>query len=470
MRRSALVAAFALAAGTLAPAIGSAQGSAGFAAHASTSLNLPVQLAHIQIQVTTTSDWTDLSISHGYVAFSRVVHKTGVGTWQLQTAGVTLSDGAVSGSKSYRVDVLYVDTNNQPIVLKLTKGQLGTTTVVVRNLDAGDVVSRLVDKDRSTTTTTHPTSTEVPRQTFMGTSHAVLPRADHRKLVLAFYYPWYRSYRQHGIAERPRHPRSTYRRAGVSSMTAQAKSHGVNGFVVSWAGSGKDGKQFRLAVEAADRQHQVITGYLESVMATQGHLLQGEARELSWLVELLRYRHHKSFLKTSSGIPVVFVYSMDSLTTGQWHDLLMKLWNKHHLRVALVGDDPSGHYLPLEWGVHYYSATTSPAQLRAYSFNTSLQLKQHAALYGGSRPLFAAAVSPGYDDQRLRGGTNPVVPRDDGRRYLQTWRAALAGEPDWVLVTSWNEWFEDTAIEPGTRSGSGALRITRTESAAWKRS
>jgi hypothetical protein len=372
------------------------------------------------------------------------------------------------GTKSYTVDLLYADTSDQPIDLNLTKGQVGTTTVVFTNLDTNAVVTQLSDTDTTNTTSTHPVSTELPRQTFMGTSHTVLPRADSRKLVLSFYYPWYTTYQDAGLAEQPANPRSTYDQAGVSSMTAQAKANGIDGFIVSWAGADKDGTQFGLAVNAADAQGQKITGYLESAMSGTGYAAVSESRELSWLAQLLQYSNHSSFLKTSSGVPIVFVYDMSILTPAQWQDLLLQLQLTYGEQVALVGDDPDASYLPYEWGVHYYGATSSQADLTAYSFNTALALKEHAALYGGSAPLFAATVSPGYNDQALRGNTNPVVSRDGGQRYVQTWDAALAGQPDWVLVTSWNEWFEDTSVEPGAVSGPQALSTTQVESASWK--
>ena len=72
------------------------------------------------------------------------------------------------------------------------------------------------------------------------------------------------------------------------------------------------------------------------------------------------------------------------------------------------------------------------------------------------------------DDQKLRGNTNPVIDRDGGARYDGTWSAALAGSPDWMVVTSWNEWFEDTEIEPGVATGSGALEQTASWSQAFK--
>ena len=34
--------------------------------------------------------------------------------------------------------------------------------------------------------------------------------------------------------------------------------------------------------------------------------------------------------------------------------------------------------------------------------------------------------------------------------------------PEWVLITSWNEWYETTNVAPGTTTGTRALDQTRT--------
>ena len=77
--------------------------------------------------------------------------------------------------------------------------------------------------------------------------------------------------------------------------------------------------------------------------------------------------------------------------------------------------------------------------------------------------LWAASVSPGQN----MSYTTPLFPqhqdRKDGDRYDLTWSAALTSEPEWMLVTSWNEWFEATHIAPSKKFGTKALNQT----AAW---
>jgi hypothetical protein len=55
----------------------------------------------------------------------------------------------------------------------------------------------------------------------------------------------------------------------------------------------------------------------------------------------------------------------------------------------------------------------------------------------------------------------------NGERYQLTWDAALANDPDWVLVTSWNEWYEGTVVQPSVRAGDLALLQTKANAATF---
>ena len=70
-----------------------------------------------------------------------------------------------------------------------------------------------------------------------------------------------------------------------------------------------------------------------------------------------------------------------------------------------------------------------------------------------------ATVLPGYDDRRLddRTGNRPTTPRREGRTFRLMLEAARAARPDWILIVSWNEWFEATEIEPSLENGAREL-------------
>lgn len=420
-----------------------------------------VYIAHLRLQVDSTAASTTISFTPGAFTTSRLTNTDGPGTWRVGNASLTEQGGTLATRSSVTADLLYENPTSEPTVrIGVQKAAGGSTRVTVANVigKKATAVQSITDDPPSTA---NPTSAEISRSKLMGRHAPRLPRADPRKLVLAFYYPWYRRYTSPRLSDHPRDPRSTYTRHGVDSMTAQAKSHGVDGFIVSWAGNQLDGKQFRLALRAAHHQHQLVTGYLESAIAASHS--GGAQYALHWLAGLLHYSHHHAFLKSRSGVPVVFVYQMTQFTPSQWQYIRRQLRDRYHERVHLVGDALSAAYSPLEWGVHSYGAIGAVPQLRQYWLGASLAARGSSPLRPHVRPqLFAAAVSPGYAD----GQNN--TPRS-AARYVQTWRAAAPSQPDWTLVTTWNEWFEGTEVEPGRASGSATLKLTKHESAQWKR-
>ena len=71
--------------------------------------------------------------------------------------------------------------------------------------------------------------------------------------------------------------------------------------------------------------------------------------------------------------------------------------------------------------------------------------------------LWIAPAAPGFD-ARLVGG-NSVVPRLDGKTFRRELDAAFASSPDAVGVISWNEFSENTHIEPSRRYGLTSLNV-----------
>jgi hypothetical protein len=160
---------------------------------------------------------------------------------------------------------------------------------------------------------------------------------------------------------------------------------------------------------------------------------------------------------------------MHLFTPHQWSYILSQVHARGY-RVHLVGDDFSPSYLPFEWGLHNYGDRGSISTLTELAVNATLTAKGRTAIgHRAQGKLYAATVSPGFNNERSFPGQLPIIKRRGGRRYAGTWRAALAGEPDWILITSWNEWYEETAIQPGEKTGGSALRITRSQTHRWKR-
>jgi hypothetical protein len=69
-------------------------------------------------------------------------------------------------------------------------------------------------------------------------------------------------------------------------------------------------------------------------------------------------------------------------------------------------------------------------------------------------------VIPGYTDAGLGRAQSMVHERNNGQMYREQWQRALAVHPEVILVYSWNEYFERTAIEPTDAWGDQYLRLT----------
>lgn len=63
--------------------------------------------------------------------------------------------------------------------------------------------------------------------------------------------------------------------------------------------------------------------------------------------------------------------------------------------------------------------------------------------------IWAPSVGPGYEDDRAVPGNNTTdLDRSNGATYDTEWQNAINVNPDWVSITSFNEWHEGSQIEP----------------------
>ena len=92
-----------------------------------------------------------------------------------------------------------------------------------------------------------------------------------------------------------------------------------------------------------------------------------------------------------------------------------------------------------------------------------------ARAFADAGKLFIPSVGPGYIDDRAvpRGADEPsaATTRDDGTAatYHRAWDAAIATTPQFISITSFNEWHEGTQIEPAAskRVGDFVYRPSR---------
>jgi hypothetical protein len=77
-------------------------------------------------------------------------------------------------------------------------------------------------------------------------------------------------------------------------------------------------------------------------------------------------------------------------------------------------------------------------------------------------PRFVS-VTPGYNDWRLerQPQVGPYLPRLGGRTFVRQWRRVFETNPEVVLVYSYNEFYEQTQIEPTIEQGDRYLLLNQ---------
>ena len=67
--------------------------------------------------------------------------------------------------------------------------------------------------------------------------------------------------------------------------------------------------------------------------------------------------------------------------------------------------------------------------------------------------IFCATISPGYDDSKSKRDKHYRIDRFGIQTMTALGQAALRRHPDWVMVSTFNEWHEGTEIGPSKGFG-----------------
>ena len=414
-----------------------------------------VTLGRFSVRVETSSGWTGVRFTPGQIVAHRITAATAGTDVRPFSQGWMIVPPA-GRTAVVNITAVFEEPQRQPsIAAVVTKGARGRTVLDVVNRSGKPFTVAHVVNDRRRSGEVRATRT---RSQFLGLVSPPMQKADGQRLVLAFYHPWFGGYGQPTLADRPVERLRTNRPDEVLAMTRQAHEHGIDGFIVSWAGE-RNGDAFDYVVRAGEQTGHKATVAVETNVANAGldaNQPPDPAVVRQWLRQALGRASSPAFLR-SGGVPVVFVWQMKRLRPPVWAQILGEL-AAEGLRVRLVGDAPLAAYGSVSWGYYRYDPNPTPiGDLPAWNRRAALD----GRLLAAENHAFVASVSPGLDAHNLPGDTRAVVPRGpNGERYASSWNAALTADPDWIAVTSWNEWFEGTQVQPGVSSGDLSLRQT----------
>jgi len=289
------------------------------------------------------------------------------------------------------------------------------------------------------------------------------------RLVLAFYYAWYdeNTWTPSMVPDMPITPYVSRERATIEQHVAQAQAAGIDAFVVSWWGPQEENNQtetnFRTLLDVAHEQGFYATVDFELTSpfyASQADVVAG----LRYLLDT--HAGHPAFLRYG-GKPVIFFWRQQNYDVATWTALRGQVDPAHTTLWMAEGVDLA--YQDTFDGNHLYNVTWNPPTDPAY---TAAKFRRKIDEYNathGTHKLWVATVMPGYDDTHIAGRPGTYShPRQNGAYYRQTWQAAMASQPDMIVITSFNEWREGTMIEPSVTYGDLYLNLTAELAAAYK--
>ena len=245
-----------------------------------------------------------------------------------------------------------------------------------------------------------------------------------------------------------------------------AKAAGIDAFLVDWwdTHNGLDRNVDR-GIVAACAKHGFTFALLDE--RAQFH---GKTDDYPAMLArgLRRYRDMPTYLRID-GRPVVYLYQIPAkpglaatdfatlktrveAEVGRVYWIVDKI--EHDAVAALAGDLAREKRIPVEWlatpGVDAFGFYSTFSNFRAHEYGELigkyryLTGQAHAA---GKRMLLP--VHPGHDNSHFVPAPY-VMPRRDGQTLRDFLRAGTEAGADLLMVTSWNEWPESTAVEPSS--------------------
>lgn len=429
---------------------------------------------HLRVDLESTSDWTTLSLPAAVQAV-----RTGATSGAIERHGATAerlwlvaADGAADPipRQTLTVDIALSPAQlGSAMNMLLEKGVKGAVTVRLSARDATGAYAVLQETLHTGVVAGHSDTNPLA----LSLSSSGLPRLTAeappvKREVLAFYYPWYvpSDWDLSYFIDGPLQRYSTDENNDIERIVDQAMAAGVSGFISSWWGQANvSNDRFQRLLDVIGERDFKTSLYFETLR--EGVPLADTAMIAELSYALREYGQHPAFLRWDDR-PVIFIWASGRIPAERWRTILARV-REAAGPAYFVGMGCDTIDLDVFDGVHDYTVN-QPADLARHQRMCGAKTRNHFLLSpGGQRKLWAATVMPGYDDRALADrAEHLLVARDAGNYYRATWQAALASNPDLLLITSWNEWAENTQIESSLLYGDLYERLTREYAQPWR--
>lgn len=248
----------------------------------------------------------------------------------------------------------------------------------------------------------------------------------------------------------------------------QAKSAGIDAFVVSWFGladGGGSGAVLNTLLDQAAARGFMVGGAIDvfdpnfnsardTLIAAANYLAYDRA-------------NHPAYLRYN-GKPVIFFAFQNRLgfTAEQWQEIRNAVDPGRNTIWIAEGLSGCCIYGGAMDGMYAFNMAWSNGSASRYRTERTRTLRA-----GGT--IYIPMVHPGWDEDKIAardGRSNPTRRKDraNGRFLTTSFRGAAASGADIIMIGTWNEYVENSHIEPSVNYGTQSLDILRPLIAAWK--
>jgi len=254
----------------------------------------------------------------------------------------------------------------------------------------------------------------------------------------------------------------------VATQMQQARSAGIDAFVVSWFGL-EDGWTTTAALntmmDVAGSQGFRIGAVVDMFDPNYNRNKDQLIESLKWLVN--GHATNPSYLRYNGKPVIMFAFQgRAGFNNAEWQDIRNQVDpNRSTLWIAegingccLYGGAMDGMYaFNLAWA----------------NGNSGRYAAERGNVFAQGGTVYASTIHPGWDEDLIaarESRDNPTSPREraEGQFLANSFQGAALAGSDIILVVSWNEFIENSHIEPSQLHGTQALDTLRPLVQQWK--
>jgi hypothetical protein len=228
----------------------------------------------------------------------------------------------------------------------------------------------------------------------------------------------------------------------------QARWAGIDGFLTSWKSTDALNRRLRLLLRMAALTHFDVGVVYEALDFYRHPLpIATVLSDLTYLADTWVGSMHSAF-----GRPVIIWTGTNEYSRADIAAVHRMLAGRAYLLAASKNVADYQRIAGLVDGEAYYWSSANPR-----SSGTSVKLREMAAAVHAHHEIWICPAAPGFDGRPL--GHTRVIDRANGSTFAHSLDVARQSSPSAIGVISWNEWSENTYIEPGRRYGRRELDV-----------